>query len=105
MPHSLFTAEHEMLRRSIRAFVEKEITPYVAAWEDAGQIPRELWRRLGELGFLGLEFPTEYGGGGAPLFSGVVLRGGEGRGPCGGGAVCGVVPPHTSLPWVPRPRP
>src|SRR5258706_15458220 len=59
-----FTAEHDMLRRTIRAFVEKEITPHVAAWEDAGRIPRELWRRPGALGLLGLEFPSEYGGGG-----------------------------------------
>ena len=58
MPHPPFTDEHELLRRTVRAFVEKEITPYVAAWEDAGQIPRELWRRLGALGLLGLEFPT-----------------------------------------------
>ena len=68
-----FTDEHEMLRRSIRAFVEKEITPHATAWEDAGRIPRELWRRLGELGFLGLEFPVEYGGGGADFLSSVVL--------------------------------
>ena len=47
---SMFTPEHEMLRKSIRAFVEKEVTPHVAEWEDAGQIPREFWRRLGELG-------------------------------------------------------
>src|SRR5438093_258611 len=52
MAHPLFTDEHEMLRRSIHAFVEKEIAPRVAEWETAGRIPRELWRRLGELGFL-----------------------------------------------------
>src|SRR5687767_8595446 len=56
MSHSLFTDEHELLRRSIRAFVEKEVTPHVVEWEDAGRIPRAFWRRLGELGFLGLEF-------------------------------------------------
>src|SRR5262249_55366556 len=45
-----FTDEHAMLRRTVRAFVEKEVVPQVSAWEEAGQIPRAFWRRLGELG-------------------------------------------------------
>ncbi len=100
--HSLFTPEHEMLRRSIRAFVEKEIVPHVAAWEDAGKIPRELWRRLGELGFLGLEFPTEYGGGGADFLATVVL--GEEMARCRSGGVAFSVLVHTDMssPWLTR---
>jgi len=66
-----FTEVHAMLRRSIRAFVEKEVAPHVDAWEEAGQIARAFWRRLGELGFLGLEFPVKYGGG--EFLSSVVL--------------------------------
>ena len=62
-----------MLRRSVRTFVEKEIAPRVTEWEDAGRIPREVWQRLGALGFLGLEFPAEYGGGGADFFASVVI--------------------------------
>jgi alkylation response protein AidB-like acyl-CoA dehydrogenase len=102
MPHPLFTAEHEMLRKSIRAFVEREITPHVAAWEDAGQIPREIWRRLGELGFLGLEFPTEYGGGGADFLASVVL--GEEMARCRAGGVAFSVLVHTDMssPWLTR---
>src|SRR5436190_992602 len=42
-----------MLRKSIRAFVEKEVAPHVREWEDAGRIPRSLWRRLGDLYFVG----------------------------------------------------
>jgi alkylation response protein AidB-like acyl-CoA dehydrogenase len=101
-PHPLFTAEHEMLRRSVRAFVEKEIAPHVAAWEDAGQIPRELWRRLGELGFLGLEFPAEYGGGGADFLASVVL--GEEMARCRSGGVAFSVLVHTDMssPWLTR---
>ena len=59
MKHNIFTAEHEMLRKTIRAFVEKEVAPQVAAWEEAGRIPREFWRRMGQLGLLGLDFPVE----------------------------------------------
>src|SRR2546425_5188356 len=73
MAHPLFSDEHEMLRRSIHAFVEKEVAPRVGEWEAAGRIPRDLWQRLGELGFLGLEFPTEYGGSGADFLASVVL--------------------------------
>ena len=68
-----FGDEHALLRRTVRAFVEKEVTPHVDAWEEAGQIPRTFWRRLGELGLLGLEFPVEYGGGGGDFLSSVVL--------------------------------
>src|SRR5438445_228336 len=52
MAHPLFSDEHEMLRRSIHAFVEKEVAPSVGEWEAAGRIPRELWQRLGELYFV-----------------------------------------------------
>ena len=102
MPHPLFTDEHEMLRKSIRAFVEKEITPHVGAWEDAGQIPRAMWRRLGELGFLGLEFPTEYGGGGADFLASLVL--GEEMARCRSGGVAFSVLVHTDMssPWLTR---
>jgi alkylation response protein AidB-like acyl-CoA dehydrogenase len=98
----LFSAEHELLRRSIRAFVEKEITPHVTAWEDAGQIPRDLWRRLGALGVLGLEFPTEYGGGGADFLASVVL--GEEMARCRSGGVAFSVLVHTDMssPWLTR---
>src|SRR5881396_583675 len=102
MAHPLFSDEHELLRRTIRAFVEKEIVPHVAAWEDAGQIPRELWRRLGALGLLGLEFPTEYGGSGADFLASVVL--GEEMARCRSGGVAFSVLVHTDMssPWLVR---
>ncbi|MEK7385112.1 MAG: acyl-CoA dehydrogenase family protein, partial [candidate division NC10 bacterium] len=97
-----FTEEHAMLRRSIRAFVEKEVAPHVDAWEEAGQIPRAFWRRLGELGFLGLEFPVEYGGGGGDFLSSVVL--GEEMARCRSGGVAFSVLVHTDMssPWLTR---
>ncbi len=91
-----------MLRRTIRAFVEKEVVPHVAAWEDAGQIPRSFWQRLGELGLLGLEFPVEHGGGGGDFFSSVVL--GEEMARCRSGGVAFSVLVHTDMssPWLTR---
>jgi len=102
MPLSMFTDEHEMLRRTVRAFVEKEVAPQVDAWEEAGRIPREFWRRLGELGLLGLEFPVEYGGGGGDFLSSVVL--GEEMARCRSGGVAFSVLVHTDMssPWLTR---
>ncbi len=98
----LFTSEHQLLRKSVRAFVEKEITPHVGAWEEVGQIPRALWRRLGELGFLGLEFPADYGGGGGDFLSTVVFA--EEMARCRSGGVAFSVLVHTDMssPWLTR---
>jgi alkylation response protein AidB-like acyl-CoA dehydrogenase len=102
MARGPFTEDHELLRRTLRAFVEKEVTPRVAAWEEAGQIPRSFWRRLGELGFLGLEFPVEHGGGGGDFLSSVVL--GEEMARCRSGGVAFSVLVHTDMssPWLTR---
>ena len=54
-----FREEHDLFRATVRRFVEEEITPYVDEWEERQQIPRELFRRLGKLGFLGVEYPAE----------------------------------------------
>ena len=54
--HPLFTDEHEELRRSIRAFVEKELRPHADEWENAKDFPDSVFARMGELGFLGLHF-------------------------------------------------
>ncbi|MEK7370717.1 MAG: acyl-CoA dehydrogenase family protein, partial [candidate division NC10 bacterium] len=102
MKHNIFTAEHEMLRKTVRAFVEKEVTPEVGAWEEAGRIPREFWRRMGQLGLLGLDFPVEYGGGGGDFLSSVVL--GEEMARCRSGGVAFSVLVHTDMssPWLTR---
>jgi acyl-CoA dehydrogenase len=57
-----FGEEHADLRESINSFVTKEIVPHVDEWEAAREFPRELYERCGELGFLGLKYPTELGG-------------------------------------------
>jgi acyl-CoA dehydrogenase len=97
-----FSPEHELLRRTVRAFVEKEVVPQVDAWEEAGQIPKSFWRRLGELGLLGLEFSPEYGGGGGDFLSSVVL--GEEMARCRSGGVAFSVLVHTDMssPWLAR---
>lgn len=68
-----FTEDHDVFRRSVRRFLESEVAPHAEAWEAAGRIPREVFRRMGELGFLGITAPPEYGGQGGDLFFAVAF--------------------------------
>lgn len=70
---SPFTEEHDMLRETIGRWVDTEIAPNVAAWEEAGDFPDDIFGRAGELGFLGLAFPESAGGQGGDYWSHVVF--------------------------------
>ncbi|MFC4003717.1 acyl-CoA dehydrogenase family protein [Prauserella oleivorans] len=63
---SFYEPEHEFWRQTVRTFVRREVEPNVAAWERAGRIDPELWRKAAAQGLLGLSLPEEYGGGGEP---------------------------------------
>jgi len=66
MRRTLYDDDHEAFRASVRTFVDKEIAPHVDEWSAAGITPRELFTTAGRQGFLGIEVPEEYGGGGVP---------------------------------------
>jgi acyl-CoA dehydrogenase len=66
MRRDVFTEDHEAFRSLVRDFVEKEVVPEYPRWEKAGRMPREVFKRLGSLGMLGMAIPEEYGGGGVP---------------------------------------
>ena len=55
--------EHELLRDQIARFIAREVEPHGAAWEDAGMVPRDVLRRMGQAGLLGLMYDSAYGGG------------------------------------------
>ncbi len=59
-----FGEEHEAFRRTVRQFVEKEMEPHAREWDEAGIFPRELFAKLGELGFLGIRHDPKWGGSG-----------------------------------------
>jgi alkylation response protein AidB-like acyl-CoA dehydrogenase len=63
-----FEDEHEEFRRAVRTFVEREVLPNVAAWDEAHLVDRELFRKAGAAGLLGTAVPEEYGGGGVDDF-------------------------------------
>src|SRR5580698_9773546 len=82
-----FSEEHELLRAQIRRFVETEIKPHGLAWEEQGCVPREVLRRMGELGFLGIRYPAEYGGSEMDTLGSVVLAEELGRSTFSGAAI------------------
>ncbi|MYL69445.1 acyl-CoA dehydrogenase [Halobacillus litoralis] len=74
MKASYITEEHEILRQSLRKFLEKEAYPYYDDWEKAGEVPRDFWRKLGEQGYLCPWLDEEYGGFGADFGYSVVIN-------------------------------
>jgi acyl-CoA dehydrogenase len=85
-----FTDEHEELRESVRRFVTKEMAPHIEEWEEAREFPRELFARCGELGFLGLKYPEEYGGQGGDYLHGAVWVEELSRSGASGGVAAGI---------------
>ncbi len=59
-----FSDEHEMIRQTARDFARKEIAPVAAEFDESGEFPRQTIRKMGEMGFMGIEVPEEYGGAG-----------------------------------------
>ncbi|UCF86084.1 MAG: acyl-CoA dehydrogenase family protein [Desulfobacteraceae bacterium] len=68
-----YTEEHRIFRQTVRKFFEKEVIPYVDEWEEAGIVPKSVWRKMGEQGFLCMDLPEEYGGVGADFLYSVIL--------------------------------
>ncbi len=62
LPNPHITAEHESWRIQLRRFIDAEIMPYAEEWDEAGDIPSELWPKAAEVGLLGLGYPEEFGG-------------------------------------------
>lgn len=93
----LFGPEHEALRASLRRFVEREIAPHAAAWDEAGSFPRELYRQAAAIGLLGIGYPEELGG--TPADIGHMLVAAEELARAGSGGVqAGLGSHHIALP-------
>lgn len=94
-----FGESHRMLRQTVKRFVDREIKPYVDEWEEAGEFPRELYRKAAEIGLLGIGFPEGLGGTEADLFHEVALS--EELTRCGsGGVVAGLMSLGIALPPI-----
>jgi alkylation response protein AidB-like acyl-CoA dehydrogenase len=69
MRRHIFTEEHQAFRDTFRQFLQKEVIPEYPTWEAAGAPPRDFYRRAGELGFIGIQVPEYFGGGGTRTFT------------------------------------
>ncbi len=81
-----YSADHESFRATVRRFVEREILPHAAEWDEAGGFPRELYKKAADAGLLGVGFPEEYGGTPADHFYRIILAEEMGRSGSGGTA-------------------
>lgn len=90
-----FSEEHNMLRDQIRRFVEQRVMPVAEEWEDTGKVPREILQEMGELGFLGIRYSSEFGGSEMGALGSVVLAEELGRSTFGGFTVTVMV--HTDM--------
>ena len=80
-----FTPEHRQIEDTVVKFCDKEINPFVKEWEDAEQFPsHELFKKLGNLGLLGLKYPEEFGGAGLDFSYSMVMAEALGQANCGG---------------------
>jgi acyl-CoA dehydrogenase len=68
-----YSEEHNIFRQAVRKFFEKEVVPYVEEWEEAGIVPRTIWKKMGDQGFLCMDVPEEYGGMGADFLYSVIM--------------------------------
>ena len=89
------TPEHEAIRSSIARFLAKEVEPHGEAWEEQGFVPREVLRKLGGLGLLGITYPTEYGGADADPMTSLVFAEALSRSTFGGFVATVLV--HTDM--------
>ncbi len=68
-----YSSEHEQFRHTVRAFVAREIIPFINEWDEAEEFPRALYRQAAELGLIGLGYPEEYGGTPADGFYSIIV--------------------------------
>src|SRR5438874_12025709 len=92
--HFIFNDEHEQLRESVRRFAIRELQPHAEEWEET-TFPNWVFERMGELGFLGLSYPEEYGGQGGDYYANIVLA--EEIGAARSGGLAMGVAVHTDM--------
>jgi acyl-CoA dehydrogenase len=83
-PSPYYTADHDAFRDQMRRFVDREIAPYVDQWDEAGEFPRELYKKASALGLLQMGYPEEYGGVPTDGFYRIIVSEELARAGCGG---------------------
>ncbi len=95
-----FTEEHELFRQSLRTFLQKEVWPNISEWEEKRQIPRAIWKKMGDMGFLGISYPEKYGGSNLDFFYDVVFNEEIAKMNSGGFTITQQVVQYMSCPYI-----
>ena len=95
-----FTEDHETFRQGLRQFLDKEVKPFIDEWEEKGQIPKEVWKKFGDMGYLGLNYSEELGGINADFFYSVVFMEEISKVHSGGFSITAAVQQYMSSPYL-----
>lgn len=97
-----FSDEHELFRQGLRSFLQREVIPHIDEWEANEQIPKSLWKKFGDQGYLGLNYPGQYGGADADFFYSVVFLEEIARCFSGGFTITPCVQQYMASPYLHR---
>lgn len=95
-----FNEDHQLFRQGLRDFLKKEVTPNIDQWEEQRQIPKEIWKKMGDMGYMGLNMPEEYGGMDADFFFSVIFCEEISKCFSGGFAITPMVIQYMSSPYI-----
>lgn len=96
-----FNKDHEQVRKALKEFVDKEINPNVDEWEEKGKAPlHDIFKKMGELGFLGIRYDTKYGGEGLDYWYDLIFLEEINKADCGGVPLAIMVQTHMATPAI-----
>ena len=95
MKSKYFTEEHHLFRSSLRDFLDKEVRPNIDQWEKDGELPRSIYKKIGEMGYLGIGFPEKYGGSELDIWYSVIFNEEQNR--MNSGGYCASIGAHAGL--------
>ena len=90
-----FNEEHQLFRKSLRDFLDREIVPFIDQWEENGQVPRDAFQKMGEMGYFGLGFDEKYGGLDTDIYYSIILI--EELNKCNSGGTAASLLGHSTL--------
>ena len=96
----MFTEEHKMFRQGLRDFLDREVMPNIDQWEEDGRIPKELWKKFGDMGYMGLNYPEQYGGIDADFMYSVIFMEEISKCESGGFMITPAVIQYMSSPYI-----
>ncbi|MFT4681828.1 MAG: acyl-CoA dehydrogenase [Flavobacteriales bacterium] len=96
----MFTEEHKIFRQGLRDFLDREVMPNIDQWEEDGRIPKELWKKFGDMGYMGLNYPEKYGGIDADFMYSVIFMEEISKCESGGFMITPAVIQYMSSPYI-----